>query len=516
MTGVPQDLSDAERRVWEAYRNGVRCVFGRTRSTAGSALAASGWPLPDEDMGADWGPERTVRAEVLARLLLGGAEPVPGRSPALELVGARITGVLNLRGSRVDAYVDIRGCRFEERVILHDANTSTVRLIGCVLPSLRGRRARVDGDLCVTTCRIRDGIVLTDAQIGTDLVLHGSRLGAMSDERSLSADGMTVSGDLSAHGPFHSTGTVSLRSSRIGGRVTFYRARLDALPGVNARGNRNFAFDGSGMSVEQTLHFSDNFTATGSIRISDSRFGDALVIDHAEILRDPDEELVLWRLTARTLSLVLAPDPQGEIRLSGAQLGALTDVPTTWPGPGRIAIGGMTYTVLRSSSPMSLPQRLTWLAHATPDYEPQPYEQLAAAYRASGQDEEARSVLLAKQRRNRETLRLPGRIWGYVQDAAIGYGYRPARALAWLAALIAVGTIAFAIDRPTPMKSDEAPHWNAFFYTVDLLIPVVTVGQEAAWNPGGWAQWLAYTLVLLGWALAGAAAAGATRVLNRA
>jgi hypothetical protein len=221
-------------------------------------------------------------------------------------------------------------------------------------------------------------------------------------------------------------------------------------------------------------------------------------------------------VTARALSMVITPTPQGRILLSGSQFGALTDTPDTWPDAARIALGGMTYSVLRSTRPMSLAQRLEWLANATPDYEPQPYEQLAAAYRASGQDEEARSVLLAKQRRNRETLRLPGRTWGYVQDAAIGYGYRPTRALGWLVALIAIGTLVFSLDRPTPIKSDEHPHWNAFFYTLDLLLPVVSFGQDSAWNPGGWTQWVAYLLILLGWVLAGAAAAGATRVLNRA
>ncbi|MCF2530394.1 oxidoreductase [Yinghuangia soli] len=511
MADLPDDLTPAEVRVWEAYRNGTQCAFG-----AVAGPQASDWPTPRGRFGADWGPERTVRAEVLSRLLLGAAESVPGRMPALDLVGARITGNLHLRGARVDAYVALRGCHFDGRVTLNDATTSTIRLMGCSVEAVRGRRARVDGDLCLTNCRIRHGINLVDAQVATDLVLHGSRIFPMDDGRSINADGLELNRDLSAHGPFHATGTVSLRSARIGGRVTFFRARIDARPGLDSRGFRHLALDGASMYVEQTLHLSDHFAATGSIRLNDARFGDAIVIDQAEILRDPDEALAMWRVTARTLSLVIAPDPQGRILMSGSQFGALTDTPDTWPDAGRIAIGGMTYTVLRSTRPMTLDQRLTWLAHATPEYEPQPYEQLATAYRASGQDEEARSVLLAKQRRNRETLRPAGRIWGHIQDAAIGYGYRPARALSWLVALIAIGTVAFSIDRPTPIKADEAPHWNAFFYTVDLLLPVVTFGQEAAWNPGGWAQWVAYTLIILGWILAGAAAAGATRVLNRA
>ncbi|WP_436787316.1 oxidoreductase [Yinghuangia sp. YIM S10712] len=509
----PDDLSAAERQVWDAYRHGVRCVLGG----AASGPSSHRGPVPDDDEGADWGPERTVRAEVLARLLVGGPEPAPGRTAALDLAGARVVGDLNLRGARVEAYVELRGCRFEGRVLLNDAVTGTFRLIGCTTVAVRARRVRVDGELSVTMCRVERGIVLSDAAIETDLTLNGSRVAPSADGQAIAADGMVVNRDLSANGPFRSIGVVNLRSARVGGRVTFYRARLDALPGMDARGFRHLALDAAGLVVEQTLHLSDSPAGSGSFRFSDARFGDALVISYAAILREPDEELLMWRVTARTLCLDMAPGSRGRVILRGARLETLTDTPDTWPtGPDRVTIGGMTYAALRSERPLDLRQRLVWLADATPDYEPQPYEQLAAAYRASGQDEEARTVLLAKQRRNRETLRLPGRIWGHVQDATIGYGYRPTRALAWLAALIAAGTAAFAVDSPTPVKADEAPHWNPFFYTVDLLLPVVTFGQEAAWNPGGWAQWVAYTLVMLGWILAGAAAAGATRVINRA
>ncbi len=51
MTAAPGDLSDAERRVWEAYRNGEQCVFGVV-----AGPTSSDWPLPDADTGRDWGP----------------------------------------------------------------------------------------------------------------------------------------------------------------------------------------------------------------------------------------------------------------------------------------------------------------------------------------------------------------------------------------------------------------------------------------------------------------------------
>jgi hypothetical protein len=302
---------------------------------------------------------------------------------------------------------------------------------------------------------------------------------------------------------------VSLRNARIGGRATFYGARIEPVNGARA-------FDGQGLHVEQSLHFSDRFSATGPIRLSDARLGDAVVISSPHIGQTPGADLVLWRATARTLHLELERPAHGRIVLNGVTVERLTDTPDAWPEePGRVQISGFTYQYMGSSEPMTVEQRLQWLRNSVPEYAPQPYEQLASAFRAVGEDENARAVLLAKQRHRRTTLSFAGRLWGHLQDVTIGYGYRPARALGWLVALIALGTALFAADPPPPIKADEVPHWNPFFYTLDLLIPVVSLGQETAWKPSGVGQAVAYTLVLIGWVLAGAAAAGATRVLNR-
>jgi hypothetical protein len=60
----------------------------------------------------------------------------------------------------------------------------------------------------------------------------------------------------------------------------------------------------------------------------------------------------------------------------------------------------------------------------------------------------------------------------------------------------------------------EKPHYNAFAYTLDLLVPVSMFGQRDAWDPAGWTQWLAYALIVTGWMLATALIAGVTRVLR--
>ncbi|MFM9797352.1 membrane-associated oxidoreductase, partial [Streptomyces turgidiscabies] len=88
-------------------------------------------------------------------------------------------------------------------------------------------------------------------------------------------------------------------------------------------------------------------------------------------------------------------------------------------------------------------------------FDPHAYEQLTAAYRNTGDDRAARLVQLAKLRRHRRTLPWYGRLWGRLQDAAVGYGFRPLRAAVWLLSLLAAGSVAFALEHPRALKAAE-------------------------------------------------------------
>jgi hypothetical protein len=124
-------------------------------------------------------------------------------------------------------------------------------------------------------------------------------------------------------------------------------------------------------------------------------------------------------------------------------------------------------------------------------------------------------VLLAKQRRRRETLPPAARLWGYLQDWTVAYGYRPGRAALWMAVLWAAGAVAFSQIDPAPIKPDEHPRWNAALYALDLLLPVINLGQDGYWQLDGRWQWASAALILLGWILATTVAAGASRLLRR-
>ena len=78
--------------------------------------------------------------------------------------------------------------------------------------------------------------------------------------------------------------------------------------------------------------------------------------------------------------------------------------------------------------------------------------------RASGEDADAREVLLAKQRRRRETLPLAAKLWGYLQDWTVAYGYRPGRAARVDGGAVGGRLGGLLPQRPDAIKPGETPY----------------------------------------------------------
>ncbi|GHA82823.1 oxidoreductase [Streptomyces termitum] len=528
-SGMPDGLTEPERAMWQAFRIGATCDL------------TEGVPERDDPFGtAPWGPERSVRAEVVAALLLDGPAARSGRVAALKLRGARITGVLGLAGGTVGPYVELNGCRFDAEVVLPEARFGTLRMVGCVLPRLEAARLHTEGDLHLPRCRVRRGIRLTDAQIGTDLLINQIRVGADRRGRAVTADGLVVAQDLQAE-LIETEGEVSLRGAKVGVSLSLRGSVLRAAPGrralnapqltverslyLNAAWVYDGGADGAGRSTATPPYGVDPTREArrkpvefhGGVRLDDGRFGDAVDLNHARFVLSGArrEELSLRRIATPELRFNGERPQEGRVVLNGAKVVTLIDLSTSWPGPGGLAMSGFVYENLVPYGHFPLTRRLEWVAAATPEYAPEPYERLAAVLRNSGEDADAREVLLAKQRRRRETLPLAGKLWGYVQDWTVAYGYRPGRAMLWMAVLWAAGSLAFSRYEPLPIKEGEGPEWNGPLYALDLLLPVITLGQDGSWRLEGRWQWVAAVLILLGWILATTVAAGATRLLRR-
>ncbi|MFD5076628.1 oxidoreductase [Streptomyces sp. NPDC058371] len=514
---LPDELTAAEAGMWQAFRNGS--VYD---------LRSGDTVVDDPHGGHPWGPERSVRARIVAWLLLAGPPALDGRVASLKLTGVQIRDVLDLAGGTIEPYVELKGCRFEKEVLLPEARFTTVRLVDCSVPRLEAARLHTEGDLHLPRCRFHNGVRLTDAHIGTDLLLNQAVVYRDRRMRSITGDGMTVGQDLQAE-MLESHGELSLRGAQVGVSLSLRGSRL-----TNPYGR--LALNAPQLTVERTLYLTpaglgnplqtggttpahgtrvQRFVCQGGIRLDDGRFGDALDFEQARFTFEDDQELSLRRVQTPELRFLGERPERGKVVLSGARIVTLVDRAASWPGPGSLHMGGFGYESLVPQGAFPLARRLEWVAAATAEYNPEPYERLAAVLRNSGEDEDAREVLLAKQRRRRETLPLAGKLWGYAQDWTVAYGYRPGRAAVWMAVLWAATSFAFAHASHLPLKGEEHPPWNASLFALDLLLPVIDLGQVGYWQlRGGW-QWLAVVVILLGWILATTVAAGATRLLRR-
>ncbi len=178
-------------------------------------------------------------------------------------------------------------------------------------------------------------------------------------------------------------------------------------------------------------------------------------------------------------------------------------------------LDGLTYTALTPVLPAA--DRLRVLAREADGYVPFAYEQLATAYRHIGDDAAARSVQLAKERRHRATRPLYGRLWGHLQDATVGYGFRPMRAAGWLVGLLLVGGRArLRAASAAPAQGGRGPRVQPpRLRTRPAAAAVVDFGQEKSYAPEGGYQWLAYLLVVAGWVLATTFVTGVNRAVTR-
>lgn len=211
------------------------------------------------------------------------------------------------------------------------------------------------------------------------------------------------------------------------------------------------------------------------------------------------------------LDLRTAGAPTGLVDLRDATVGTLHDTSQSWPA--QLNIDGLRYD--RLGTPLTAAERFPWLRRSGDGYTPQPFEQLARVYKTLGRENEARTVLLAKERLRHRTLPRYARAWGAVQDAAVGYGYRPMRAGTWLLALLAIGSVTFATHRPVHTSHDDNQAFNPVIFTLDQLLPVIGFGQRTAFTPTPGTQWLSYLLTAVGWLLVTTIATGVTRSVTR-
>lgn len=555
-------------------RAGSRLAEGRLRSSFARNetldLRTGHRDSDDPSGGTDWTTERQIRAEVIAELARGGNDHV---TSALSLAGVRIVGALNVAHAQITKPLIMKDCYFDEPMDFSEARAVSVSLAGSHFPALAcyglqveqdvdfngidsgnidvfgahvggrlwlqsaclhassGRWALnapdlvVDGGMYCRGVQTAGGINMYGATVGSALELREATL-ANPGGTALRAPGLTVRFDMDCSG-CTAVGGVDLFGANVGGQLWLGAAQLTGQEG-------GCAWQAPLLKVDGGMYCNAGFSATGGVNLFGASIGSTLEFDQASLINPGGVALRAPGCTVRAdATFTRGFSAAGAIELAGAHIAGrlvLTDAtftdtvadlrradirvlagsPSSWPDSVRL--GELTYTALEPFLPAR--EWLTWLRHDPDGYQPQPYEQLAASYRRVGHDEQARNVLLARQRQRRHRLRLPARAWGHLQDAAVGYGYRPARAAAWLAVLLGITAVYFTASPPRA-ASPESAQFQPVIYAFNTVVPLVNLVQQQTYVPTGAGVWVAWIVSLAGWVLATTVIAGITRILTR-
>jgi len=475
-----QKLSAAESRMIRA------AVLGETAWIGPSSREEDA--TNDPANAAQWGANRAIRSAVIRWLLMD-----PSAENLVSLYG------LDVRGAAIDGALDLSGIK-------------------------------TDLPLRLRQCAIPGGISLADADVRL-LDFRGSRTSRVD------ADGIVVRGAFLLSGGFHSDGSVRLTWARVGGLLSFRDATVvgdgdAAVVLTQARIDEDAFF--SGFKTNKLVDISLT-TVGGNVTFKGAQFDGDAWKSGVEAINTDVKGAFVW--------MDIGPKPSlARLDLTFAKVGGLADDKQSWPDS--ILVNEFVYDKFDDNgrTPRDLSSRLAWLSKQS-DFRSQPYLQLARIFTAIGREDDARAVLIEKERQERRDAP----VWSWFLRSTIGYGYAPMRAAYWSGTIILLGWLifwyAYRLKLMVPSDRDgyesmardgDLPAYyrgfNSLVYSFETLVPLVDLHQGRYWSPASlrkgegdrrrrvfasFLRWYLRAQILSGWLLSTTVVAGLSGILNR-
>ncbi|RJQ83448.1 oxidoreductase [Pseudonocardiaceae bacterium YIM PH 21723] len=441
-------------------------------------------------------------------------------SGTIRMDGARIGGTLRMAGSTVWAS-GRQGRAEEDTEQAGDESPAPAWVTLDPAEAVRLDSAQVRGDLDAVELTVHGQLRMLNTAIMGSLVLTEAVF-RHPDDDAIWAPRLTVGGEMDCRN-LRAEGGLLLAGASIGVSLNLRHAVLEK-PGHHPHsGYPKPALDLRAARVGRDVVCSGRFTAHGGVRLHSTNVGRHVQLVGAALTAPEDATaLNLYGLSCRELGLALREPPDGAVVLSYAKCATLNDNEHLWAGENTVDLVDFSFDALHTDAVSKARTRLGWISHATEYYSPGPYDQLAATLTAAGEDEEATAVLMEKQRLRyagwaRDSRWFGWAIWlgSQLQRFTVGYGYRPMRALVWLVVCAVLGSLWFSGHVLVPVNEQDHPAWNPVLYSLDLLVPIVDLGQDNRWRADGASQWISSGLIAIGWILATTVAAGLTRMLKR-
>ena len=513
-------------------------------------------------------PERSVRAEFLRYLILRDSS-ASSQGRGLKLSGAWITGVLDLEGCRIPKDIGLKDCHFDSVPVLRAAIIDSLFLDGSRLPGLQADRLEARGSVSMKGSAFTGAVRMIGARLGGTMEADGVTL-EWPGETALDAGGIEVRGNVLLRGG-RVKGSINLASARLGGGIN--------TAGVHIERPGEIALNGDALAAEGDFVLSGADIA-GETRLLSVRLGGDVNCT-AVTLTQPGGFALRLNHAAIAGAFVLREEAKvdGVLDLTAATIGAIDDDRESWPKPENLLLNRCQYGAF-IGGPVDAASRLEWLGRQAPtrwatDFWPQPYEHLSVVFCDMGHDEDAREVLIAKERLQRRARRGRTRsdlvrflltLGDGILNITVRYGRQPLYALIWILLfwVVGIGVFFFAYKTGAMMPSSPVmlrslewtmcnlpdtqerympssgqswqgrakagetqltcflnqpeassyPEFNAGMYSLDVLLPVLSIGQKDYWRPnsmkpgGGFALRYFFFHSIIGWALGLLAVAG--------
>lgn len=394
-------------------------------------------------------------------------------------------------------------------------------------------RAKVNGTVDLKKgFKAKGRVSFQGARIGESLACDGAIFSVETGD-ALSLERAVVEGSVFLRSGFSAEGCVNLTAARIGSILSCTDSNFD--------GKKASAIKAERLSVAGNFFMRKKFHCSGSINLTNAKIGGNLVLSDGVFESEGGISLSFESAVVDGVFAVKNLNKPIGIDVTHAKVGVLDDDLNVW-AVGSI-LDGFCYSAFGRGAPTSGELRLRWINSQEKrclneiDFRPQPWRQLQRVLRELGHIEDAKFIGIKYE----DKLRKIGRVGESPKDTPLeiawlmrvitrgahwifgqlaGYGYRPVRLVIWMLGVwlfcgaaywwlalpprsavspsdpLIFQNISYQKCRPDYLDEEgKAGNWylcsdlrgeyatfSPFAYSLDLLLPVVDLGQEKSWD----------------------------------
>lgn len=400
-----------------------------------------------------WGPDRTLRGDVIRWLCATSKLWNPLGSGIIEIRGAKIVNELRLDNMSIDLPLRLLRCNFQGAMLLRNARLHTIDLQGtCISPlntakhsCIKANEARIDGSVFLTNDFRANGKVNFDnSRVIGSLKCSGGRF-MNRNFVALSAKGADIVGDLLLDGGFQAYGHLELRRTKVGGMLTI-DPKIDSYESEN----------------------DDDL---------DLRFAQIGTLNHN------------WTVWPK----------EGHLLLNGLVYNAF--------GPKFAKNNGQKVDHARWL------QRQPQKSFSVQPYEQLAHVLRVTGDEAAAKKV---LIAKQNDLRQRGNLGWFERIWNGILGFTIAHGYEPHRALLGMLFFFMLGSWIFGAAADSRLMSrtkieefthEDYPTFNKYVYSLDAFVPFIDLKEKGYWIPdasknyGGWVLLYLWIHIIAGWIL---------------